>query len=681
MRRAIGPALAALGTGLLLLVVPAAPATADTGGGAAAAAIAAAGAVTASRADVGTCVTLTGGGFTPHAEVKVFDGREAVRTVRAGANGEIAAGVCFNGAARPGPHALSAIGARGSGTHTVSSSVYVVGGSATADAPHHGSSATRARIETIVAVAVLVGVPLVVLVVTLTMLLRASGRRRSRRRLARQASDADLVIDSASVTADPAWTRRRAAVVPLLAGLAVTALLTVAYGAARGADLLRQVHHAVTADTAAVHHLQRGELVAATAQAHAAVVSTTAARREQDDLVVRLLGRLPGLHPVDDALDAQRQVAEDVAVSIDDEPDAQQAQAAAAMSHVRAISDTGWATIDDRTDSLRDSITALGGQALARGAADGLRTPMLENGRRYLLLVQDDRQARATGGVITVHALLSVGAHALSLQQVSAADRSWQVLNLTPDFPSVANAAVAQWRADGGPEVDGVAAVDDVALTRLGADPDAPPAKQLGTAFDALRAATSSPAGFNAALVAAASGGHVLLWSAHPDEEQQLSRLTVGGALKARPANALEVVTQSIGEASGTDAGMLQRHVAYLWRPTLRRDDVGAGPQLMTEASVDVRLTNTGSAPQTTWLSLYLPKGSGFLRGSLDGTAITLHADDLLGASVLSTVVTVPARGSSLLSVRLVQPSPDGGSPVYVEQPRIVPDVVKVVRL
>src|SRR3954454_3300346 len=101
MRRAIGPDVAAIVAGTLLLLSPAAPAAADNGASGPVAAIAGAGAVTASRADVGSCVTLTGGGFDPRASVAVFDGRHAVRTVKAGTNGAIAAGVCFNGDARP----------------------------------------------------------------------------------------------------------------------------------------------------------------------------------------------------------------------------------------------------------------------------------------------------------------------------------------------------------------------------------------------------------------------------------------------------------------------------------------------------------------------------------------------------------------------------------------------------
>jgi hypothetical protein len=682
-RAVIGPVLAALTTGLMF-ASSAAVAAADTGGGSAASTLARVGAVTASRADVGSCVTLTGGGFVPAREISVSDGKQPVRTVKSGDNGAIAAGVCFNGNARPGVHVLSAVGPqRGGGTRTVSSDVYVVGASSVARAPHHSTAAGHTRAASIAAVALLVGIPLLVLVVTLTLLLRAGGRVRSRRRLRRQAQEASLVFDSN----DARPSRRRAAVIPLFAGLAVAVLLSVAYGAARGSDLLHQVRVASTDLSGAVRHLQHGESDAATTQAQRAVGAAVAARHDESDPVVRVLAKLPGLRTLADALRVERRVAESGAVAVGAAPSDQQAAAATGLTTLGRVSDTGWSAIDDRADTLRSALRALGSQASARAAGDDLRAPMLSNGRRYLLLVQDDRQARATGGVVTAHALLTAGAHSLSLDAVTPADRAWQAINLTPDFPTVAETALELWRHEvGGADhgsIDGVVAVDDVALSRLGADPAAGPVDQLRAAFDALRASTRTPIGFNAAIVSAGSGGHVQLWSAHPDEERQLSGLTVGGALSGRPANSFEVVTQSVDDGTGGagDAGSLRRDVAYTWRPTLRRDDVGDGLQLMNEAAVDVRLTNQAATPQPTWVLLYLPRGSGFLRATVDGTAVTLHAGEEQDMSVISTLVTVPGNGSTLLSVSLVAPTPDGRPPVYIRQPRIVPDAVAVTRV
>jgi hypothetical protein len=678
VRRALGPVLAALAAGLLL-ASSAAPAAAGSSDGSAAGAIARLGAVTASRAEVGSCVTLTGGGFAPSTEVVVRDGHQQVRTVRSGANGAIAAGVCFNGAAQPGRHTLSATGPmRGGGIRAVSSDVYVVGGSAVARAPHHGSAAGHSRLTSIVTLALLVGIPLIVLVVTVTMLLRAAGRLRARRRLARQAAEASVLIDTSAGGARHRRPRP-AVVIPLLAGLAVAVLLTVAYGAARLTDMVRQLHHSTTEVARAVHHLQLGESSAAGTQAQRAVDAAAAAHRDETDPVFRLLVRLPGLRQVGNALRVDRQVAETAALSVGRAPADQQARADSGLAQLSALHDTGWGPVDDRADDLRGSLAALGAEARALVSADELRAPMLAEGRRYLLLLQDDRQARATGGLVTTHALLTVGARALSLGSVAPADPSWQAINLTPDFPTVAQTAMELWRHQGGPAVDGVVAVDDVALSRLGADPAAAPADQLRTAFDALRSATKTAVGFDATIVSAGSGGHVQLWSAHPQEQQQLARLSVGGALSGRPAGSFEVVTQSVG--GGADAGRLRRDVDDAWRPTLRRDDVGAGLQLMNEAGVDVRLSNAAAVAQPTWLLLYLPRGSGFLNATVDGTAVTLHSDEDQGQTVVSTLVTVPAGGSTLVSVRLVTPTPDGRPPVYIRQPRIVADDVRITRV
>ena len=678
MRRAFGPILAALATGLLLSTSAVAFA-ANGSGRSAADAIAAAGAVTASRAEVGSCVTLTGGGFVPSQQVSVVDDGAAVRTVHANSSGQIAAGVCFNGSASPGLHTLTATGSKISGhVRSVTSDVWVVGASQVARPPHQSNAAGHTRLVSVVVACLLVGVPLVVLVVTLTMLVRAAGRVRGRRRLKRQAAEASLLLDN---TPSAAPSRRRAVVIPLLAGLAVAVLLALAYGAARVTDLVHQVQHSTDDLASAVRHLQVGDSSGADVRAQRAVDAAAAARRDDNDPVVRVLSRLPGLRVLGDALRVERRVVSSAAISVGSSAADQKSSAAVATSQLAAVRDTGWSQIDDRVDGLRSTVAALGGQAQARVAADELRGPMLRAGRQYLLLVQNDHQARATGGVITTHAVMRAGAHSLSFTSVSHSDRSWQAINLTPDFPAVASAAASLWERQGGQHMDGVVALDDVALTRLGADPNATPLNQLRTAFDALRAATRTSIGFDATIVTAASGGHVQLWSAHPDEETLLSTLSVGGAVGGRPANSFQVLTESLDDGTGSDdAGQIHRDVSYAWRPTLRRDDLGDGLQLVNAAGVDVRLTNTSAAPQATWVLLYVPGGTGFTHAGLDGKPVALHTSQDHGFEVLSTVVTVPANGSTLLSVEMVSPTP-GGPPVYISQPREAPDVAAVTRV
>lgn len=114
--------------------------------------------------------------------------------------------------------------------------------------------------------------------------------------------------------------------------------------------------------------------------------------------------------------------------------------------------------------------------------------------RRYLLVAENPAELRGTGGIWGAYALLSfvrgeldVGAvrPIQSLPSVSADDLpapnpdyrrnydqfggagSWLNMNMTPDFPSAAKAALAAYRAGTGDMLDGVIAADPFALQAM----------------------------------------------------------------------------------------------------------------------------------------------------------------------------------------------------------------------
>lgn len=119
--------------------------------------------------------------------------------------------------------------------------------------------------------------------------------------------------------------------------------------------------------------------------------------------------------------------------------------------------------------------------------------PMLgsEGERNYLLLVQNNAEVRATGGlsgalaVITVDAgrmKLTAQAGGVELQKFSPAlpvDQEQEAIyskrlgayigdvNLTPDFPTAASTAMRMWQTRHGTEVDGVVAIDPVVLSHV----------------------------------------------------------------------------------------------------------------------------------------------------------------------------------------------------------------------
>lgn len=111
--------------------------------------------------------------------------------------------------------------------------------------------------------------------------------------------------------------------------------------------------------------------------------------------------------------------------------------------------------------------------------------------QRYLLLIQNNAESRATGGIPGALAVLTVDRGKLSLgEQTSAGDlgtmvpvvqvdpeqeriftprlgKFMQDVNLTPDFPTSAGTAQAMWKRKTGETLDGVISVDPVFLSYL----------------------------------------------------------------------------------------------------------------------------------------------------------------------------------------------------------------------
>lgn len=111
--------------------------------------------------------------------------------------------------------------------------------------------------------------------------------------------------------------------------------------------------------------------------------------------------------------------------------------------------------------------------------------------RRYLLLVQNNAEIRATGGIPGALAVLTVDKGKLSLGSQTSASamgsfvppvdvesaqeeiystrlgKFMQDVNLTPDFPTTATTAQAMWERKTGEHLDGVVSIDPVALSYI----------------------------------------------------------------------------------------------------------------------------------------------------------------------------------------------------------------------
>lgn len=195
------------------------------------------------------------------------------------------------------------------------------------------------------------------------------------------------------------------------------------------------------------------------------------------------------LSPTDGRIDVRQ--LEDAAPSITT------AANTARLSHERlAAIETGRLIPDvaDAVDAATIQIAEVSGALEMAAAAGNLLPPMLgaNEPRNYLMLIQNNAEARSTGGIPGALAILSVEDGRLELGEQSSAGAierfipplsvdpeqvalysarlgaQMQNVNLTPDFPTAAETAKRMWegRYDG-QTVDGVFALDPVVLSRL----------------------------------------------------------------------------------------------------------------------------------------------------------------------------------------------------------------------
>jgi hypothetical protein len=312
----------------------------------------------------------------------------------------------------------------------------------------------------------------------------------------------------------------------------------------------------------------------------------------------------------------------------------------------------------------RDQLISLG-RGLDAAANAAKIIPSLMGGtspKQYLLLVQNNAESRATGGIPGALAVLGVDGGKLSLNGQTSATamgvanpripveeeqqtiysarigKFMQDVNLTPDFPTSASAAVAMWKQKTNQALDGVISIDPVALgyildatgpvkltdletqnsafgelpTELNSknvvptllstvyseidEPELQDVYFAGVAhevFGALAAGKADPSVLVSALSKAASERRVLLWSANADEQATISGYPLGGAISG---SAVPPAQFGVYFNDGTGAKM-----DYYIKRTV---------QLVQECSTDgygrvkVRVTSMNSAPRDAAVSL-----------------------------------------------------------------------------
>ncbi len=288
------------------------------------------------------------------------------------------------------------------------------------------------------------------------------------------------------------------------------------------------------------------------------------------------------------------------------------ARVAAAQQRLTTIDP---ADLDSRiaapVERLRAALADVRGTTAAAATAMTVLPGLLgaDGPRRYLLLVQNNAEVRATGGLLGFVATLDADEGKVELTG-SRAGSSMPVLerapipltpeekevfgpqlgqyfgdaNFTPDFPRTAQIVTAMWQRETGVAVDGVFSIDPVALAavlRATGPVDLPGGRQLdadnavrlllndvylriadpvkqdrffaaaATAiFRAITSGQGDTLGAVHALAEATGQGRVYAWSAHESEQTVLARTALSGHLVGSAGDA-PVVGVYLNDGSG----------------------------------------------------------------------------------------------------------------------------------
>lgn len=320
--------------------------------------------------------------------------------------------------------------------------------------------------------------------------------------------------------------------------------------------------------------------------------------------------RLPDLDKYADSLDLASQALHTTIRSLDEEPTAHVSQIASAVSKAKSYMTTVSGILDNAT-------------AFAKVAPSMLTTT--GGTRTYLLLAQTNSELRASGGLPGSWGIVTISNGKVELQGFTAEGglpwldepvveltseekslftdklgRMPQDVNLTPDFSRTGTIARAMWKKTHNVEVDGVIAIDPVFLQNMLAvtggvklddgtvldgsttakyllsdvyaakdtsEQDRYFSEAAAAAFQHIITSSSKPRDFLKAASTSVAGGHVLVWSAHEDEQNVLEDTDISGTLETRQSNPQVGVYFSDGTQSKMD-WYLRRRVRTAFQKT-----------------------------------------------------------------------------------------------------------------
>jgi len=363
---------------------------------------------------------------------------------------------------------------------------------------------------------------------------------------------------------------------------------------------------------------------------------------------------------------------------------------------------------------------------VATRAGNGLRVAATLYGppgsARYFLAFQNPAEQRGTGGLIGQYGVLESSPRGPRLTRVEtyvaldyrttgrvplpaevarrygrfSIDRAWSAVNIPPDLPTVGRIVLELYRRTTGTRVDGMIAVDPLAVAeilrvsgpvtvdglrmdagnvaavtlvdayvRYVRDNEARRAFLEKTAFATFaafqRALGAHPDALVRALAVAARGRHLQVYSGDPVVERALLDLGIGGGTAA-PATGDYLMPVTINTGGNKLDAFLRRTVRY---------HVTLGPDGGARTSASITLRNDSSAhglpryiigpydrrfragENNQFQMLYVAGGYGFTRATRDGRRVGAETQSELGGLAISQEVVIPPGRSVTLAYDL----------------------------
>ncbi|MFF7977806.1 DUF4012 domain-containing protein [Streptomyces sp. NPDC007901] len=364
--------------------------------------------------------------------------------------------------------------------------------------------------------------------------------------------------------------------------------------------------------------------------------------------------------------------------------------------------------------------------------------------RRYFVAFQNIAEARGTGGLPGAFAVLRAERGRLSFErfgsntemetvqphvglgaefdaryQGSDPTHVWANSNMSPHFPYAARIWAAAWREHTGERVDGVIALDPVALGRflrvtgpahmadgtlLTADNVVDLTERASYALyddvtrrkaffiDTARAAAGPLIGAAddarrlPALVVAANAvqreGRLRVWSAHPQEQRLLESRPYAGTLPDTPGPFAGLLVNNaagskldyyldrgmVWEADGCSGG--DRRVTVTATLANRAPAAGLPGYVTLREDRPAYLTRPGD--NRLLVSYYAGADAGLTDATLDGRPVQLEAGVERGHSVFTLDLELPAGARRTLVLHLLEPHANG-VPTLLQQPLTTP--------